>query len=104
MNFRYLCTVRLAQREELIYICLLPGQVVPYDIDGEGESELIVTYTLGYKNQSSPVLQLTGVNVGNGQWHNISVVRERTHVTLSVDSDGDGYSVTGMVVTYPLRL
>ncbi|XP_022787640.1 protocadherin Fat 4-like [Stylophora pistillata] len=69
-------------------------EVVPYDIDGEGESELIVTYTLGYKDQSSPVLQLTGVNVGNGQWHNISVVRERTHVTLSVDSDGDGYSVT----------
>lgn len=78
--------------------------MVPYDIDGDGESEVIVTYTLGYKNKSSSVLQLTGVNVGNGQWHNISVVRERTHVTLSVDSDGDGYSVTGIIFTYLLRL
>ncbi len=76
--------------------------MVPYDTDGDGESELIVTYTLGTKGRSSPVLQLTGVNVGNGQWHNISVVRERTQVTLSVDSDGDGYSVTGMAVTHSL--
>lgn len=44
------------------------------------------------------------MNVGNGQWHNISVVRERTQVTLSVDSDGDGYSVTGIVVTRRLLL
>jgi len=76
---------------------LLLVQVVPYDIDGDGERELIVTYTLGStKGGRSPLLQLTGVNVGDGQWHNISVVRERTVVTLAVDSDGDGYSVTGM--------
>lgn len=71
--------------------------MLPYDTVGDGESELIVTYTLGLNSRSSAVVQLTGVNVGNGQWHNISVVRERTHVTLSVDSDGDGYSVTGTV-------
>lgn len=75
--------------------------MVPYDIDGGGESELIVTYILGSASGgSSPVLQLTGVNVGDGQWHNISVVRERTSVTLSVDSDGDGYSVTGTYVMH----
>ena len=74
--------------------------MVPYDTDGDGESELIVTYTLGSaKGGRSPVLQLSGVNVGDGQWHNISVVRDRTLVTLSVDSDGDGYSVTGTSVT-----
>ena len=75
--------------------------MVPYDTDGDGESELIVTYILGSANGgASSVLQLTGVNVGDGQWHNISVVRERTFVTLSVDSDADGYSVTGMFVTH----
>lgn len=67
---------------------------MPYDTDGDGKSELIVTYTLGLKSQSSTVVQLTGVNVGDGQWHNISVWRERRQLTLSVDSDGDGYSVT----------
>ena len=77
---------------------------MPFDTDGDEESELIVTYTLGYKGWPSQVLQLTGVNVGNGQWHNISVVRERTQVTLSVDTDGDGYSVTGVVVTHSLLL
>ena len=75
--------------------------MVPYDTDGDGESELIVTYILGSANGgASSVLQLTGVNVGDGQWHNISVVRERTFVMLSVDSDADGYSVTGMFVTH----
>ncbi|XP_068725251.1 protocadherin-like protein isoform X1 [Montipora capricornis] len=70
-------------------------EVVPYNIDGKGERELIVTYTLGSaSSRRSPLIQLTGVNVGDGQWHNISVVRERTIVTLSVDSDGGGYSVT----------
>ena len=74
--------------------------MVPYDIERDGESKLIVTYILGSASGgSSPGLQLTGVNVGDGKWHNISVVRERTFVTLSVDSDGDGYSVTGTYVT-----
>lgn len=76
--------------------------MVPYDIDGDGKRELIVTYTLGSALGSrSPVLQLTGVNVGDGQWHNISVVRDGTRVSLSVDGDGEGYSVKGM---YPMHV
>ena len=72
--------------------------MVPYDSDGDGERKLIVTYTLGSgKGDDAAVVQLTGVNVGDGQWHNISVVRERTLLKLSVDEDGDGYSVTGSV-------
>ena len=62
---------------------------------------MIVTYRLGSTIEGRfTLLQLTGVNVGDGQWHNISVVRERTIVTLSVDSDGDGYSVTGTFVMH----
>ena len=73
--------------------------MVPYDIEGDGERELIVTYTLGSgKGGGRPaVVQLTGVNVGDGQWHNISVLRERKLLKLSVDSDSGGYTVTGSV-------
>lgn len=71
------------------------------NIDGEGERELIVTYTLGSANgERCPMLQVTGVNVGDGQWHNVSVVRERSIVTLSVDSGSDGYSVTSEFYTH----
>ena len=75
--------------------------MVPLNIDGEGERELIVTYTLGSANgERCPMLQVTGVNVGDGQWHNVSVVRERSIVTLSVDSGSDGYSVTSEFYTH----
>ena len=37
------------------------------------------------------------MNVGDGQWHNISVLRERRLLKLSVDSDSGGYTVTGSV-------
>ena len=79
--------------------------MVPYNIDGEGDRGLIVTYTLGSGNGQRPaMLQLTGVNVGDGQWHNISVVRERSMVTLSVDSDEDGYSVTSELYIHCLLI
>ena len=73
--------------------------MVPYDIEGDGERELIVTYTLGSGKEGGrpAVVQLTGVNVGDGQWHNISVLRERRLLKLSVDSDSGGYTVTGSV-------
>jgi len=51
-------------------------EVLPYDTDGDGESELIVTYTLGLESRSSAVVQLTGVNVGNGV--KLSIVEDRS--------------------------
>ena len=79
--------------------------MVPYNIDGEGDRGLIVTYTLGSAiGQRPAMLQLTGVNVGDGQWHNISVLRERSMVTLSVDSDEDGYSVTSKLYPHCLLI
>lgn len=76
--------------------------MVPYDIEGDGERELIVTYTLGSGKEGDrpAVVQLTGVNVGDGQWHNISVLRERRLLKLSVDSDSGGYTVTGSDYIY----
>lgn len=79
--------------------------MVPYDIEGDGERELIVTYTLGSGKEGGrpAVVQLTGVNVGDGQWHNISVLRERRLLKLSVDSDSGGYTVTGSVYIVTAR-
>ena len=69
--------------------------MVPFDSDEYGRSKLIVTYTIGFQGLSSRVVRLPNVHVGDGRWHNVSVERQRTQVVLSVDSDDEGYSITG---------
>ena len=70
-------------------------QLVP--LNSNNEQHLIVNYTFNL-GDSNEAIQLTSANVGDGQWHEVSVVREWKKVTLTVDTDN---SVTGLCCLSP---